>query len=91
MACPVVPAGMSVVATTAAVVVPGATVEPPPEFFDAPFTLAYAIALPAMNRITPIKTNMTVCLFTELPLFATGGQRAGTRSVAGAVWFQRRV
>jgi hypothetical protein len=90
MACPVVPAGMSDVATTAAVVVPGATVEPFP-FFDAPSTLAYAIALPAMNRITPIKTNMTVCLFTELPLFAAGGQRAGTRSVAGAVWFQRRV
>jgi hypothetical protein len=89
MACPVVPAGMLLLATTA-VVVDGATVEPPP-FFDAPSTLAYAIALPAMNKITPIKTNMIVCFFTELPLFATGGQRAGSRSVAGAVWFQRRV
>ena len=36
-------------------------------FFFAPCTLAYAIALPAMNRITPISTNIIVCFFTELP------------------------
>ena len=35
------------------------------EFFFAPCTLAYAIALPAMNRITPIRTNIIVCFFTE--------------------------
>src|SRR3974390_3844315 len=77
MACPVVPAGMLLLATTA-VVVDGATLEPFPPFLDAPSTLAYAIALPAMNRITPMMTNMTVCIFTDIPLFATGGPRAET-------------
>jgi hypothetical protein len=39
----------------------------PVECFVADSTLAYAIAPPAMNRITPITTNMSVCFFTGLP------------------------
>src|SRR6516165_4245306 len=66
MACPVVPAGMSFLATTA-VVVAEDPVEPLPPCFDAPCTLAYAIALPAMNRITPTNTKMPVCFFTDSP------------------------
>ena len=45
---------------------PGAcTLAPEPACLLAPWTLAYAIALPAMNKITPIITNISVCLFTE--------------------------
>ena len=73
---PVVPAGMLLLATTADVVT-GAVREPlDPVFLLAPFTLANAIALPAMNRITPITTNMSVCFFTETFPLSTGEQQA---------------
>ena len=65
MAWPVVPAGMFALATTADVVTGATTSVPDPACLLAPSTLAYAMALPAMNRITPIMTNMSVCFFTE--------------------------
>ena len=64
MACPVVPAGMFALATTADVVTGATMVVPEDACLLAPSTLAYAIALPAMNKITPIITNMSVCFFT---------------------------
>jgi hypothetical protein len=64
---------MSFLATTAEVLT-GATVAPVPALLLAPLTLAYAIALPAMNRITPIITNISVCLFTEDFPLSTDGQ-----------------
>ena len=59
---PVVPVGMFALATTAEMLT-GACVVVEPEFFFAPCTLAYAIALPATKRITPIRTNIIVLLF----------------------------
>ena len=63
--CPVVPAGILALATTTDVVTGATTLTPDPVFLLAPFTLAKAIALPAMNRMTPITTSMSVCRFTE--------------------------
>src|SRR5271155_6278853 len=77
ISCPVVPAGMLLLATTADVLTGACTFVPDPACLLAPSTLAYAIALPAMNRITPIKTNISVCFFTEDSPFSTGGQHAG--------------
>jgi hypothetical protein len=54
-------------ATTADVLTGACTLAPEPACLLAPWTLAYAIALPAMNKITPIITNISVCLFTEHP------------------------
>ena len=65
MAWPVVPAGMSVLATTADVLTGATTFVPDDACLLAPCTLANAIALPAMNKITPIMTSMTVCFFTD--------------------------
>ena len=65
MACPVVPAGMSVLATTADILTGAATLAPVDACLLAPSTLANAIALPAMNSMTPIMTSMSVCFFTE--------------------------
>src|SRR5258708_39341012 len=67
MAWPVVPAGMFPLATTADVLTGGTTFDPADACFAAPRTLAYAMALPATNRITPIMTSMSVCFFTEPP------------------------
>src|ERR1700683_1061255 len=61
---PVVPAGMFFVAMTADVVT-GAWTADPPACLLAPCTLAYAMALPAMNRIAPMRTSMSVCFFTK--------------------------
>ena len=72
ISCPVVPAGMALLATTADVLTGACTFVPDPACLLAPSTLAYAIALPATNRITPIKTNISVCFFTEDSPFSTG-------------------
>ena len=73
ISCPVVPAGMVPLATTADVLTGACTFVPDPAcLLTAPSTLAYGIALPATNRITPIKTNISVCFFTEDSPFSTG-------------------
>ena len=74
ISAPVVPAGILPFATTADVLTGACTLVPEPAFLLAPWTLAYAIALPAMNRITPIITNISVCLFTEDFPLSTDGQ-----------------
>ena len=70
---------MFALATTADVVTGATMVVPDDACLLAPSTLAYAIALPAMNRITPIITNMSVCFFTETFPLSTARQRAVTR------------
>ena len=78
ISAPVVPAGILLLATTADVLTGACTLAPEPACLLAPWTLAYAIALPAMNKITPIITNISVCLFTEhSPL--SGGRLRMTR------------
>ena len=88
MAWPVVPAGMSVLATTADVLTGAAMFVPDDACLLAPSTLANAIALPAMNRITPIMTNMAVCFFTALPPLnkrTTGGDPSRGHAAVGSV------
>src|SRR5580692_5310057 len=76
MAWPVVPAGMSFVATTADVVVEATVFVPAFVLFEAPRTLAYAMTEPATKRMAAITTSMSVCFFTDRSPLSQPGNNA---------------
>ena len=78
MACPVVPVGISDVATTAEVLT-GRLRRWRVCILPRPLHTGVSDRAAATNRITPIRTNISVCFFTEPFPLSSDQRRAATR------------